>query len=148
MDRRDAIGFHPLVSVVLTTRNRPRFLTVALACFRHANYPNRELIVVDDGDVHPVDAAKVDAAGGRLIRVAPGTTIGEKLNRGLQDARGTWCQKMDDDDWYGPGFLDAMIAAIADSRAELCKPLVAFVMPFLFFEVTSWEVRQSLVNNL
>jgi hypothetical protein len=55
---------------------------------------------------------------------------------------------MDDDDWYGPGFLPAMMDAIAAHRETVCRPVVAFLMPFLFFEVARWEVRQSLVNNL
>jgi glycosyltransferase involved in cell wall biosynthesis len=106
------------------------------------------LIVVDDGDTHPVDASGVEAAGGRLIRMPPGTPIGTKLNRGLEDARGAWCQKMDDDDWYGPGFLDGMMGVIARHRTEICRPVVAFLMPFLFFEVARWEIRRSRVNNL
>jgi hypothetical protein len=41
-----------------------------------------------------------------------------------------------------------MIAAISNHRTELCRPLVAFLMPFLFFEVARWEIRRSRVNNL
>jgi len=54
----------PLVSVILTTRDRPRFLTQAFDCFRQSLYPNRELIVVDDGEVYPVEEAAVEAEGG------------------------------------------------------------------------------------
>jgi hypothetical protein len=63
-------------------------------------------------------------------------------------AGGRWCLKMDDDDWYGPRFLNFMMSAVAEHRAAVCRPAVAFLMPFLFFEVERWEVRQSLVNNL
>src|SRR4051812_30983755 len=115
----------PLVSAVLTTRDRPRFLSQALKCFRHSLYPNRELIVVDDGEVYPVDKTAVETEGGRLIRVAPGTSIGEKLNRGLEFARGQWCQKMDDDDWYGPSYLSLMMQAMAAHRETVCRPAVA-----------------------
>jgi glycosyltransferase involved in cell wall biosynthesis len=138
----------PAVSVILTTRDRPRFLNRALDCFLHFDYPNRELILVDDGQLYPVDAAVVKAAGGKLVRTSPGTPIGEKLNCGLAAAEGGWCFKMDDDDWYGPGFLSIMMFALAQHRASICRPTVAFLMPFLFFELERWEVRQSLVNNL
>jgi len=141
-------SFQPLVSVVLTTRDRPRFLATALSCYRNFEYPYRELIVVDDGAVYPADATIVEAVGGRLVRMAPGTPIGTKLNRGLQDARGAWCQKMDDDDWYGPDFLTDIISAVSARRSEVCRPVVAFVMPFLFFELAPWEIRRSIVNNL
>jgi glycosyltransferase involved in cell wall biosynthesis len=148
MSESEWTGRPPLVSVILTTRDRPRFFLQALHCFRHSLYSNRELIVVDDGEVYPVAEADVEAEGGRLIRVDPGAPIGEKLNRGLELANGAWCQKMDDDDWYGPGFLPAMMDAIAAHREKVCRPAVAFLMPFLFFDVARWEIRQSLVNNL
>jgi glycosyltransferase involved in cell wall biosynthesis len=144
----DPRGFRPLISVVLTTRERPRFLSVALACYRHQTYPSRELIVVDDGEAYRADAREVEAAGGRLIRMPAGTALGTKLNRGIEEARGAWCQKMDDDDWYGPGFLEAMVSALAEARTQICRPAVAFVMPFLFFDLSRWEIRRSIVNNL
>ncbi len=138
----------PLVSVALTTRDRPRFLTTALACYQHQTYPRRELIVVDDGDRFPADAPAIEAAGGRLIRLPAGAPLGAKLNRGLQEARGWLCQKMDDDDWYGPRFLETMVAAVLESRAKLCRPAVAFLPSFLFFEVARWELRRSVGNNI
>lgn len=137
----------PLVSTILTTRNRPRFLPVALTCYGHQTYPHRELIVVDDGDDYPADEARVAAVGGHLIRVEPGTPLGEKLNRGVEAARGRFCQKMDDDDWYAPHFLETMVSSLLASRREVCRPTLAFLMPFLFFDVARWEVRRSISSN-
>lgn len=134
--------------MVLTTRDRPRLLPVALACYRHQTYPYRELIVVDDGAAFPADAEAVAAAGGRLIQVEPGTPLGTKLNRGVGQARGPLCQKMDDDDWYAPQFLETMVSTLLASRTAVCKPTLAFLMPFLFFEIPRWEVRRSVVNNV
>ena len=131
--------FQPLVSVVLTTRDRPRFLPLALAGYQQQTYPHRELIVVDDGEQFPVSGAEVAAAGGRLLRVAPGTPLGSKLNTGIAAARGRLIQKMDDDDWYGPGFLAAMVAALAERWHVACRPTLAFLSPFLFFDLARWE---------
>lgn len=138
----------PLVSVILTTRDRPRFLRIALACYRHQTYPERELIVVDDGDAFPADEAAIDAIGGRLVRVPPGTPLGSKLNAGVRIARGYLCQKMDDDDWYAPRFLETMVAARLASQENVCQPTVAFLMPFLFFEIAPWEIRASVDDNI
>ena len=134
--------------MVLTTRDRPRFLAAALACYGHQSYPCRELIVVDDGDAYPAGHAAVEAAGGRLLRAEPGTSIGAKLNCGLEQASGVWCQKMDDDDWYAPNFIENMVAAVMAQRREVCRPVVAFLAPFLFFDVASWRVRRSVPNNV
>jgi len=138
----------PLVSVVLTTRDRPRLLRVALNCFRQQTYPRRELLVVDDGPMFPADAEAVAAVGGRLLRVEPGTPLGTKLNRGASEARGPLCQKMDDDDWYAPGFLETMVSALMATRTVICQPTVAFLRQFLFLDVARWEVRRSIDNNV
>jgi glycosyltransferase involved in cell wall biosynthesis len=137
----------PLVSVVIATRDRPSLLSIALACYQHQNYPNRELIVVDDGHEAPADASTVEAAGGRLLRVAPGTPLGTKLNHGAGVARGLFCQKMDDDDWYAPTFVETMVATVLESWATLCRPTLAVLMGFLFFDVARWEVRHSTPEN-
>ncbi len=40
----------PLVSCVMATGNRTRFIPQALRCFLRQTYPNRELLVIDDGE--------------------------------------------------------------------------------------------------
>jgi peroxiredoxin len=138
----------PLVSVILTTRDRPGFLRFALTCFERQTYPNRELIVVDDGDRFPVDPDAVAAVGGRVVRATVGTPIGSKLNLGLDEARGVLCQKMDDDDWYAPAYVETMVTKLLDSWRDACRPTVAFVTPFLFFDVARWEIRRSFDRNV
>src|SRR5215813_2206261 len=138
----------PLVSMVLTTRDRPQFLQVALACFRHQTYPRRELIVIDDGDRFPADMNMIEELGGRLIRMPAGTPLGTKLNRGIEGAHGWLCQKMDDDDWYGCRFLETMVSAFMQSRVKVCRPVIAFLPSFLFFELARWEIRRSISNNV
>ena len=123
-----AVADRPLVSVVIATRDRPRLLSIALACYQHQTYANRELIVVDDGLTAPADASAVEAAGGRLIRVEPGTSLGTKLNRGVQAARGRFCQKMDDDDWYAPTFIETMVRSVHESWTVVRRPTLAVLM--------------------
>jgi hypothetical protein len=138
----------PFVSVVLTTRDRPRFLPLALAGYGQQTYSHRELIVVDDGERFPASEAEINAAGGQLLRVAPGTPLGCKLNHGIAGARGGLIQKMDDDDWYGPEFLTSMVAALADSWRIACRPTLTFLSPFLFFDLARWEIHRSAPMHL
>jgi glycosyltransferase involved in cell wall biosynthesis len=133
----------PSVSVILTTRDRPRLLALALEYYRYQTYPRRELIVVDDGELFPVNREAIEALGGRLIRVPTGTPTGTKLNAGVELATGAMCHKMDDDDWYAPTFLERMMAEVWENRAVVCRPTLAFLKPFLFFELASWEIRQA-----
>ncbi len=136
----------PRVSVVLTTRDRPQFLPLALAGYQQQSFPapQRELIVVDDGDRFPADATAVAAVGGRLLCVPPGTPLGSKLNAGIAVARGRLIQKLDDDDWYGPEFLAAMVAALDASWHDACRPTLVFLTPFLFFDLGRWQIRRSV----
>jgi glycosyltransferase involved in cell wall biosynthesis len=138
----------PLVSVVLTTRDRPKLPRVALACYQHQTYPRRELIVVDDGETAPVDESTVRRIGGRLVRLPPGTPLGTKLNRGVEQGHGSLFQKMDDDDWYGPAFLQNFMSAVIESWSDACRPTVAFLKPFLFFELARWRVTRSVEANV
>jgi glycosyltransferase involved in cell wall biosynthesis len=142
------LAFQPLVSVILTTRDRPHFLPLALAGYQQQRYANRELIVVDDGERFPADGAAVTAAGGSLLRMPSGTPLGSKLNAGIERARGFLIQKIDDDDWYGPGFLDGTVGALAASWGIACQPTLVFLSPFLFFDLARWEIRRSAAGHL
>lgn len=138
----------PFISVVLTTRDRPRLLSLALSCYRRQTYPWRELIVVDDGEHDPADEEVVADAGGRLLRLDAGTPLGDKLNGGVDSARGPLCAKMDDDDWYAPSYLETMVGALRARGARVCRPTLAFLGPFLFFDVASWEVRWAAEGSV
>jgi glycosyltransferase involved in cell wall biosynthesis len=133
----------PMVSVILTTRDRPRFLQIALRCYAHQSHPQKELVVVDDGSRWPVEPGVVASAGGRLIRVEPGTPLGTKLNRGVEMSNGTLCQKMDDDDWYGPDFLKQTVGAWRGSQRHVSFPVVMGGSPHRVFDLNRWEIRTS-----
>jgi glycosyltransferase involved in cell wall biosynthesis len=141
------VGDPPLVSVIIATRDRPRLLAIALGCYQRQTYPNRELIVVDDGTDAPADRAAIEALGGQLIRVEAGTPLGTKLNHGARAATGPFCQKMDDDDWYAPTFVETMVKSVHESWAIVRRPTLAVLMGFLFFDVARWEVRRSTPEN-
>jgi peroxiredoxin len=130
----------PLISVILTTRERPRFLKLALECYRRQTYPRRELIVLDDGSRYPADEGAVAAAGGRLIRMPDGTPLGDKLNRGIREAHGRLCHKWDDDDWYSPDFLNVMASAYREHVARTGRPAVVYQIRSLWFDLAEWRI--------
>jgi glycosyltransferase involved in cell wall biosynthesis len=137
----------PLVSAILTTRDRPHLLPIALACFEHQTYANRELIVVDDGSESPVGSIDVPGFRVQVIRLNPGTPLGVKLNHGVDAASGRLCMKMDDDDWYAPEYLATSVERLLESERTLCIPAVVFHAGFLFFELRTWRIHESTANN-
>jgi glycosyltransferase involved in cell wall biosynthesis len=133
----------PLISLILATRDRPDFFPVALACYRHQMYATRELIVVDSGDRFPVDPDAVAAAGGRLIRADPETPLGDRLNVGIAAADGYLCLKMDDDNWYGPGFLETMVGRLLADWRDASRASLAGAQPYLVFDLARWKIGRT-----
>lgn len=124
----------PVVSIVLATRNRPRFLRLALRYYAWQTQPDRELIVVDDS----ATPANIKVGMGvRHIILSEETPLGTKLNLGVDACRGRIVVKMDDDDYYAHDFLARMVTA------SLRRPTsaISFLQPFLFFDLNSFSVR-------
>jgi glycosyltransferase involved in cell wall biosynthesis len=104
----------PLVSGLLTTRDRPRFVSQAIRYFERQTYPNTELVVVDGGD-H--DVADLCAGRSRIhyVRATPGDSIGACLNTAAEKAHGDVLVKIDDDDYYNPAFVERAFDELNDS---------------------------------
>lgn len=100
----------PLVSCVMPTYNRRRFIPQALRSFAGRTYANAELIVVDDSQ-RSVRGLCEGVDGVRYLRV-PVSSTGTKLNIGIEAARGEIIQRIDDDDWYGPRFLESSVEGL------------------------------------
>jgi len=88
----------------MATRDRHDFMPQALRCFLRQSYPNRELVVVDDGET-PVEALCRGQSGVRYLRLTQPTNTGTKLNIGIEEALGDVIQKLDDDDFYHRDFV-------------------------------------------
>ena len=101
----------PLVSCVVATRGRPRFLKQAIRCFLRQTLRNAELIVVDDSR-RGVEELCSGLPSVRYVAAREGTSLGCKLNLGIEHARGQIVQKLDDDDYYHSTFLECSVAAL------------------------------------
>jgi glycosyltransferase involved in cell wall biosynthesis len=106
----------PLVSCIMPTYNRRRFIPQALRCFANRTYRNAELIVVDDSE-RSVRSLCEGPEGVRYLRV-PVSTTGAKMNIGIEAARGDILQKIDDDDYYGPRFLESSVEHLLGKDPE------------------------------
>jgi glycosyltransferase involved in cell wall biosynthesis len=109
----------PLVSCVMPTYNRRRFVPQAIDLFLRQDYPNRELIILDDGEDAVEDLLPNDERV-RYIRPAERLTIGQKHNLGCQAARGTIIAHWDDDVWSAGWRLSYQVAALIEQAADLC----------------------------
>lgn len=116
----------PLVSCIMPTYNRRDFAAQAIDLFRRQEYPNRELIIVDDGeeaveDLIPGEAAqRADGIAIRYVRLAGRQSIGHKHNVACERAAGPIIAHWDDDTWYAPWRLSYQVAALVRREADLC----------------------------
>ena len=89
----------------MVTANRANLARRAVQCYLQQTYPNKELVIIDDGqeDYAPI-LANVPAGELRYIKLdpAPGQVLGMLRNRSLEEATGDFMAQWDDDDWYHP----------------------------------------------
>jgi glycosyltransferase involved in cell wall biosynthesis len=103
----------PLVSVIISTYNRPQYLSIALASVLHQSYGNLQVIVVNDGgeDI----SGLIDSFGDpRLMFINRKENRGKpySLNEALNRADGKYVAYLDDDDLYYPNHIETLLNAL------------------------------------
>jgi hypothetical protein len=110
----------PLVSCIMPTADRRKFIPQTLRHFLRQDYPNRELIVVDDGNDSVADLMPQDDRI-RYIRLHQRCSIGAKHNMACELAKGEVILHWDDDDWIAERRLSYQIGQLLPQpRATLC----------------------------
>lgn len=109
----------PLVSCIMPTSDRHKFVPLALEYFHRQDYPERELVVVDDGQSSIEDLVG-KAENVRYFRVAPGLSLGQKRNLACEKAAGPIICHWDDDDWYSSARLSYQVRELIGSEAQVC----------------------------
>jgi hypothetical protein len=109
----------PLASIVTATK-RPHLLEQILENYSRQTYPSKELIIVVHGAEEIAIDIPPDLAGSvRVIRAPAFVNLGFCLNEGIGEAAGDIWFKVDDDDYYGPHYIEDMINAYLFSGADI-----------------------------
>ncbi|WP_423147191.1 glycosyltransferase [Rubrolithibacter danxiaensis] len=108
-----------LVSCIMPTCNRRRFVPHAIRYFMRQDYFEKELIILDDG-TDSVEELIPPAKNIRYFRLSEKITLGAKLNMGCRYARGKIIANWDDDDWYDSRRLTYQIEQLLNSQAKVC----------------------------
>lgn len=117
----------PLVTCIMPTCDRRAFMPLALENFRRQDYPNKELVIVDDGG-DAIGDLVIGRPDVRYIRLATRTTIGGKRNLACRQPRGQIIAHWDDDDWYAPDRLRYQVAPILAGEADLTGLVSDYVL--------------------
>ena len=133
----------PLVTCIMPTYNRRAFVPQAIRCFLRQDYPNLELLVIDDGP-EPVADCVPQSESIRYLRLDRKMTIGAKRNFACEQARGEFIVHWDDDDWYPSDRVSRQIAALRDRHCEISGSSRIY-----YYDAASsqaWEYRYPTMN--
>jgi hypothetical protein len=109
----------PLVTCIMPTFNRRKFVPAAIEYYLRQDYANRELIVLDDGS-DPVQDLIPDDTSIRYVRLEGRRSTGAKRNAACRLAQGAIIAHWDDDDWHARWRLGYQVSALLDSDAQVC----------------------------
>lgn len=130
---------YPFVSIVTPTYNRRRFLPYLIQMVEHQDYKKTrmEWIILDDGQDKVKDLIDAAVAQNKLpttryIGLDEKLTIGAKRNRLNEEAKGSIIVAMDDDDYYPPCRVSAVVNAFKQ-KPNLMKELAGASEVYMYY---------------
>jgi len=128
-----ASGTFPLVSCIMPTYNRRRFMPQAIRYFLRQDYPNKELVILDDGTESAADLVP-DNSQIHYIRLTGQRTLGAKRNQCVEASQGQLIMHWDDDDWMASHRISYQVEALVRAGAEVCG-----LRQMLFYELATGQ---------
>lgn len=106
----------PLVSCIMPTYNRHNYMLRSIKYFLNQDYPNKELIIIDDT---PLDLKLNNIAGIKYIHYDKKYNVGKKRNIAIQNAKGSIIMFWDDDDIYTSDRINIQVADIIKKKCDI-----------------------------
>lgn len=107
-----------LVSCIMPTANREKFIPYALDNFLKQDYPNAELVIIDDGKKSILPLLPTDPRISYFY-TPPIGTIGKKRNFACKMANGEIIVHWDDDEWYAKDWISQQVYYLVTSSADI-----------------------------
>lgn len=109
----------PLVTCIMPTCERQEFLPTAIRYFLQQDYPNTELVIVDDS-AEPAYGLIPDNKNIKYFYSKVKERIGIKRNKACNNANGEIIIHWDDDDWYAEDWISHQVKTLLKSNADIC----------------------------
>jgi len=118
-----------LVSCLCNTYGRPNFLEEAIKCFLDQDYPNKELIVLNDQvNVNYYVNRHIEADNIRIVNCPKRfDNLGQKRNYSLDLAKGDYICVWDDDDLYTPWRISESVKYMENNDCDIVKANSAII---------------------
>lgn len=108
----------PTFTVVIPTRDRPRYLREAVESVLRQTHTDFEVVVVDDAGELPVELPSDSRI--RVVRHPRRKGPGAARNTGIREARGRFVTFLDDDDLYTADRLASALTTLERSPIAVC----------------------------
>jgi glycosyltransferase involved in cell wall biosynthesis len=112
----------PIVSFVVTVKDGQPFLADFISAYDAQATGDAEVVVVDrgssDGSTEVITAWAERSPDSVRIVESEGPTLSEARNTGIKAARGQWISFPRSMDRFGPGYVAAMLATVAKTKAD------------------------------
>jgi len=108
----------PLVSCIIPTYNRAELLEKAIEQFLKQDYPNKELIIIDDSEI-PFSKDLSNGLPIKYIHTGIRETIGKKRNRACELSSGKIIVHLDDDDFYASNWLTEQVSFLLENDLDV-----------------------------
>lgn len=112
----------PLISIVLPTYNRAEYLDACLINLFEQDYPNFEIVVVDDGSTDKTETVVAKYLKNQKVRYfkySPNRGACFARNYGVSRARGSLIAFQDSDDFWNKNKLTREYGFLAAEKADL-----------------------------
>jgi hypothetical protein len=140
------VSVPPRVSVIIPFYNQEAYLQEALASVQASDYPDVEIIVVNDGSTNPQARALFDSLdGSRVVKIDKRNGgLASARNAGLARATGKFILPLDADDLIESHYISAAVDALVNN------PELAYVTCYArhFGDLDNHYVPLGLVREL
>jgi glycosyltransferase involved in cell wall biosynthesis len=124
------LAMKPLVSIIIPAYNSERWIEYTLDSAVAQTWPNKEIIVVNDGSTdRTADVVRRYASKGVTLITRENGGLCAAQNSGFQHSHGDYIQWLDSDDLLMPDKIERQIAALRESdgkRVLLSSPWALF----------------------
>ncbi|WP_447974988.1 glycosyltransferase family 2 protein [Nitrospira sp. Kam-Ns4a] len=118
----------PVVSAIITTFNRKRFLGPAISSVLAQTFRDFELLILDNSSTDGTEELVSSFADSRIRYIRhPPLTIGQQRNLGVREARGEYIGFLDDDDEWLPAKLERQLEVFRTGPSDLALVYGGFV---------------------
>ncbi len=138
----------PLVSIIVRTKDRPRFLRAAVESIQHQDYPAVEVIIVNDGGCD-LDIAALEKSCDRLrfqyIRHDHCRGRSQAAAAGLEKVSGQYFGFLDDDDTLLPHHVSTLVQFLQKSDYRIAYSNVEEYRKV--FDPQSQQYQSTLIHT-